>query len=331
MSANAALLRIFSLLSMLFMASPALATDFWVLANGDRLTGALVAETDSGIEIDHPQLGRLVIAWEALQKPAGPSVVEKAVAPDVAPVNTVAATSSVPLSRVQWIRQLDFGYARQDGAKSRQELSARAQIEARAGRDNYRGTARVLRAESQGVLTSDRHEADFRWRREFNKRLFGQALTTYASDDIRKINLSLEQQVGGGYRIIDGERQKLNLGLGAVLQRLAREGYENHTALLGSAFQDYAFALNDRFRITQEATFLVSDEVSMAVRGGQSALPLVPSQGGNFRLRFNTNLQSKMTSQISLNLRYEYDYDRSLPDPNLRTDSRLTTSLGYSW
>lgn len=313
-------------LSLLTVAARA---ETWILANGDRLTGRLLAESETAIEIEHPQLGRLVLARTQLQGAVTEraTVTSSPVTPRAAPTNAVAEKAG---TRLPWKRQIELGFAQQEGAKSKQDISVRGQLETRRGAHSFRGTGRVLRSETQGVLTLDRHEADFRWRYDFSKRLFAQALTTYAADDIRRIDLSLEQQIGGGYRLLDSERQTMNVGLGAVLQRLAREGFEDQTALLGSFFQDYAFALNDRLKIAQEASVFVADSASLAARGGRTVVTGAPAEG-NYRLKFNTALQGKMTDQVSLNLRYEYDYDRSLPDPDLRADSRLTTSLGYAW
>lgn len=305
--------------------------DTWILANGDRLTGRLIAETEAGIEIEHPQLGRLALQRGQLQgvvtDTAAPAAKNRATAAKPPATTSPAARAG---TRIQWKRQIEFGYTMQEGAKTREELNARAQIEARKGTDSFRGTARILRAKSQGTLTLDRTEADFRWRHDFSKRLFAQAQTAYASDDIRRIDLSLEQQLGGGYRLLDGERHIVNVGLGAVVQHLAREGYDNSTALLGSFFQDYSLALNSRLKLAQEATVFVADSAGLAARGGRTVLAAAPSDA-SYRVKFNTALQGKMTDQVSLTLRYEYDYDGSLPNPDLREDSRLTTSVGYSW
>lgn len=303
--------------------------DTWILANGDRLTGRLIAETGAGIEIEHPQLGRLVLTRAQLrgdiQESPAPAARATAAKPP-APASPAVRAGK----RIQWKRQVDFGYTMQEGAKTREELNARAQVEARKGSDSFRGTARVLRAKSQGTLTLDRVEADLRWRHDFSKRLFAQAQTVYASDDVRRIDLSLEQQLGGGYRLLDGERHVVNVGLGAVVQHLAREGYDDTTALLGSFFQDYSLALNSRLKLAQEATVFVADSAGLAARGGRTALATAPSDA-SYRVKFNTALQGRMSDHVSLTLRYEYDYDGSLPNPDLREDSRLTTSVGYSW
>lgn len=300
----------------------------WALANGDRLTGTLVRESEAELEIRHDQLGTLKIPRSALAPTPSPAT--------AAAIAKVPAASGTPAARSdkvipKWTRQVELGYSTQDGAKTKRDLSARFSIEGRDRRSNsYRATATAQRSESQGVITADRQVADFRWRHDFNKRLFTQSLTTYSSDDLKQINYSVEQQLGGGYKLLDAERQQVNVGLGAVVQRLSRDGFEDYTALLGSAFQDYSLQWDKRFKFTQEATVFVADSPNMSARGGRSTVPFAPADG-NFRVKFNAALQSRMTERISVNLRYELDYDHSVPDPNFRSDSRLTSSLGYAW
>ncbi|MBI2514211.1 MAG: DUF481 domain-containing protein [Opitutae bacterium] len=316
------------LVPVLLLVVPARATT-WVLANGDRLTGTLVRETDAELEIRHDQLGTLTIPRTALAPLVSPSTAAAIAKVPTAPAGTPAAKSDKVIPK--WTRQIELGYATQDGAKTKTDLTARFSIEGHDKRSNsYRATATAQRSEAQGVITADRQVADFRWRHDFNKRLFTQSLTTYSSDDLKQINYSVEQQLGGGYKLIDASRQQVNVGLGAVVQRLSRDGYEDYTALLGSAFQDYSLQFNNRLKLTQEATVFIADSPNMSARGGRSTVAFAPSDG-NYRVKFNAALQSRMTDRISLNLRYELDYDHSIPDPTYRSDSRLTSSLGYAW
>lgn len=316
------------LLLFLLAALPARAAT-WILANGDRITGTLVRETDAELEIRHEQLGTLKIPRAALAPvPSAATAAALAKVP-TAPAAAPAAKSDKVIPK--WTRQLELGYSTQDGAKTKRDMTARFSIEGRDKRSNsYRATATALRSEAQNIVTADRQQADFRWRHDFNKRLFTQTLTTYSADDLKQIKYSVEQQLGGGYKIIDGPKQQANVGLGAVLQRLSREGYEDYTSLLGSAFQDYSLQWDKRFKFTQESTFFLADSPNMSARGGRSTVPFAPVDG-NFRVKFNAALQSRMTDRISLNLRYELDYDHSVPDPDFRSDSRLTSSLGYAW
>lgn len=306
-----------ALLGLLAVAARA---ETWTLTNGDRLTGVLIEEGAEVLEIKHPQLGLLSLPRSAIRPP------EAAPAAD-----TVAKLPKPPPAPARkWKRSLEVGFAQQSGTKSKQDLTIRAQLDGKLGADTYRGTARLLNSESQEKQVTDRTEADFRWRHDVSKRLFTQTQTTYFTDDIRLIDLSLEQQIGGGYRVVDAKRHQANVGAGAVVQYLERPGYEPARGLLASFFQDYAYTMNSRLKLTQEVNILASDSGTFnlqTIRPGTNDSPA----DGTYRMKFNAALQGKVTSEISFNVRYEYDYDRSVADPDLRGDQRVTTSLGYVW
>lgn len=313
--------------------------DVWTLANGDKLTGELVGEDEVSIELQHPQLGRLKLPRTmfklespstAAADPEAPLLadhpdpdVDEGEGKEADKAHTTGAKPKPPA----WKRQVELGYSQQSGAKEKQDLSVRLQVDGKRSANTYRATARLLQAHSDDDTVTDRSEASFRWRHDINKRLFTQALTTYSEDNVRKIDLSLEQQFGGGYKIIDGSRHKANVGLGAVIQYLDRQETDQQTALLGSFFQDYVYQWNKRVKVTQESSFMISDTGTLNIRNG---VPDGPTEG-SYRLKFNTGVQSKVTQQMSLNVRFEYDYDRSVLETNLRADQRLTTSLGYIW
>lgn len=316
------------LLGCLLMGLPFLVgrADSWVLANGDRLTGELVGETPAYLEIKHPQLGLIKVPREALKAAVAPNPTNPGTETAPLPASNEVKTAVKPEVN-PWKRQMELGYSQQSGAKEKQDLSIRLQLDGKEGANTFRSTAKLLKSELDGATVTDRKEADFRWRYDIDKRLFTQALTNYAEDSVRKIDLSLEQQIGGGYRLIDTPRHKVNVGLGAVLQYLDRVGTANQMAFLGSFFQDYSYQLNSRVKLVQESTFMVSDTGALNVRNG---VPNAPAEG-SYRLKFNTGLQSKVTDRMLLNLRFDYDYDRSVLEAGLRADQRLTTSLGYIW
>jgi len=304
----------------------------WLLANGDRLTGELVGEDPQFIEVLHPQLGRIRVPRAALRAPDASAVpaATAAKAPAGAPAvqgETKADLKAQPAP--SWKRQFELGYAQQSGAKEKQDLSIRMQLDGRKGENTFRATGRLLRSEADGVVATDRREGDFRWRYDIDKRLFAQTLTTYVEDNVRQIDLSMEQQFGGGYRLVDTERHKVNVGLGAVVQYLQRRTTEDQKALLGSFFQDYAYQWNSHFKLVQESSFMVSNTGALSFRSGLGT-PATTTEG-SYRVKFNTGLQSKVTDHMSLNMRFEYDYDRAVIEPELRADQRLTTSLGYLW
>ncbi|MDP2138007.1 MAG: DUF481 domain-containing protein [Candidatus Didemnitutus sp.] len=313
--------------------SPLANASTWVLANGDRLRGVLIEETDKEIVIKHAVLGRLTLARsEARLVPVAEGLAGGVTGSGYGEEGSKGAEQRPVLFKPvkKWKRQIELGYARQDGLRDREDLSARVEVETHFGSHSLRASGRVIHSEADNQLVAEREEADFRWRRDFGRKYFVQSLTTYASDEVRKIDLSLEQQLGGGFRVINAPVQQMNVGIGAVVRHIERGDEVADDVMLGSIFQDYTLQWGNRFKLTQEATVFVADRGNISGRGGVTPVVAAP-QDGNYRIKFNSSLQSKMTDQISLNLRYEYDFDRSINDVALRSDSRLTTSVGYTW
>jgi len=48
-------------------------------------------------------------------------------------------------------------------------------------------------------------------------------------------------------------------------------------------------------------------------------------------VRFNATLQGKLTHRITANLRYEYEYDNTITDQRMKSDKRISTTLGYAF
>jgi len=311
---------------LLALLAPAGRSETLVLANGDQLTGDRIREDAEFIELQHAQLGLVRVPRKALRD-TSPAVSKTSDSSGMELPVTEQVNSALKPELMKWKRQMEVGYAQQSGAKEKQDLSIRLQFDGKEGANTFRGTARMLQSEVGGVTVTERQEADFRWRYDINKRLFAQALTNYAEDIVRKVDLSLEQQLGGGYRLVDSKRHKANIGLGAVVQYLERVNANDQTALLGSVFQDYAYQWNSQVKLVQDSSFMFSDSGALNVKGGVSNAPAA----GSYRMKFNTGIQSKVTSNMSLNVRFEYDYDNSIEDSRLRVDQRLTTSLGYIW
>ena len=122
-----------------------------------------------------------------------------------------------------------------------------------------------------------------------------------------------------------------SVGAGLTFQYRDANGVEKGTAYLGEVFQDYTYKLNGRLTFLQNINVLYSpDGRSRALSSGASSTLFV-DQAENYKVRFNSTLQGKLSERISLNLRYEYEYDNAILDRYGRTDRRVTSSLGYSF
>lgn len=306
------------------------------LNNGDRITGEVTRRGDGKIYFQSPLLGALIVNEAdavVIEVPETPVESLAGLPPSIEQVKLREADPQKPKPPVppKWKGKLEFGYQTQSGRSNALNYSARGEAERVKGVNSYRLSARYLYGETSDVLTTDRQDASFRWRHEISERVFGQTLSSYTSDRITGVDLNVEQNAGLGYKFLQRERQKASIGAGVTMQYREAEGLKKGMNYLGEIFQDYTYKLNGRLTFLQDFNALFSPNARVrSVTSASTGLPL-DEEAENFKIRFNSTLQGKLSDRISLNLRYEYEYDNAILDKNERTDRRVTSSLGYSF
>lgn len=328
--------------------------------NGDRLTGTVVRQDDEVIVFRSLTLGEMTVPRSAARLSRGgedfevpvealvglvdppPDKPAKAVAPppDAAPAaakpppdttaERIAAALDEP-TRDSWDGKLEFGLRQQQGRRDIFSVDIRGSAERSIKEHNLRATARLLYGEQDGNVNNDRYDASFQWRREIGQRTFAQSLTSYFQDDLKDISRNWEQNLGAGFRVFDGEDHVVNLGAGLTGQY--REATFSPSGFYGlvEIFQDYTFRISPRLSIRQNAQAQYSPD------GGTKFLSLTtqPSasvqESTNYKVRFNTVFQGKLTQQLSMNLRFEFEYDNAVRPSTARTDQRIISSLGYAF
>lgn len=268
------------------------------------------------------------VAAKAASPP--PAATKAAPAPEPAPKPSPAAkpaaasvAKSEPAakpSRPPWRGKVEFGFKQQSGRSDRVDFDVRADAQRSLGRNSYRANTRVLYAKSNDRIISDRQEGSFRWRRDFSKTIFSQSLTTYYSDDVKSIDHNYEQNIGFGYRVLDRPAHIVNAGLGLTGQYRQTVNATNEGYVLGEFFEDYTYKINGRFTLTQD---FLAQWSSKAASNNPAAQ--------NYKFRFNAALQGRVTTKLSVNLRFEYEFDNAIANRNARTDQRISSSLGYAF
>ena len=331
------------------------------LSNGDRLTGELLWRNNGLLRIRSPILGDVTIPETALlqagllsqtaSNPNGPTsnrsennlptpLKESATPSNTssvassAPVKTAPATSKSESAKIPpikpWKVKLEFGYAQQTGLKNTLNYNVRGEAEKQFHQHSLRTTARLLYAEQNNRPNADRTDANFRWRYQLSKRTFAQALTTYLRDEITQIHANFEQNIGLGYRVIDKKRHALNIGAGITGQYRDWDAGTNGFAPYGEIFEDYTFKINDRINLVQDAVFQYSPEDRAFNIPATGRVAKVNPQAQNYKIRFNTSLQGKVTERVSVNLRYEYELDNAIQTKDARKNERITSAIGYA-
>lgn len=313
------------------------------LNNGDRITGEVVRHERGRIVFRSPILGEISVADTDATIIATPETPvesltglppnEELPAVTKPPLRQIAAIPVKPVKTPQskWKGKVEFGFINQSGRREALNLSFRAEAELKKAADDYKATARYLYGKTSNLVSSNRRDTNFRWRHDISGRVFFQSLSSYTDDKVAGINLNLEQNGSVGYQFLTTERQKASLGGGVTVQYREASGLDAGLNYLGSLFQDYSYKINGRLTFTQAFNGLYSpDSQARSITTGTKTSNL-NTQAENYKMSFNSSLQGKMSERVSLNLRYEYEYDNAMLDPKARTDQRITSSVGYSF
>ena len=270
-----------------------------------------------------------------------PSSTTVATTPAKAPAATgkpAAATPAAPASKTaaapkpsRWKGKLEFGFQQQSGRLDTLNTSLRADAEREKGRNQYKASGRVLYGEQSDKVSTDRTDASLRWRHQLSARVFAQSVTSYLSDAIKKIDHNYEQNVGVGYTLYKRDRHVINVGGGITGQYRDMAIIDQAFTGLAEIFEDYTYRINGRLTFLQDvlAQYSPVSQDKYTLRNNT----IVPIDGSvqNYRIRFNTTLQGKITDRISMNLRYEYEFDNTIVQGAEKSDQRISSTLGYAF
>lgn len=306
------------------------------LNNGDRISGELLRRAEGRIFFRSPFLGDISVAESDATIAMEPDTPVESLAgiplvtPPARSTTNTPTPSSEKLSEVakkessarkeNWRMKIEFGFFQQSGRRDLTTFSSRFDAERKKGGNDTKFSSRMLYGEQDGKTSSERYDASFRYRREVSKRAFAQSLSSYSTDRVKKIDLNFEENLGAGFHLIKKAEHAVNAGLGATVRIREANGIKEETSILGEFFQDYTYRLNGRLSFLQDTNVLYSPRPTS---NGESDV-------NNYRFRFNSALQGKVSERVSLNLRYEYEYDNAVPFGGEKRDQRITSSVGYS-
>jgi putative salt-induced outer membrane protein YdiY len=330
------------------LAAPARASVL-ILSNGDRLTGHLIRRADHKVYFHSDVLGDLVAPENAVtivDKPASrpstnamvglppqgssPATAAAAAAPAAKPGSRPPVILTAPSG--PWSGKVEVGYDNSVSGDIRTvAMNLRAEAERNVRAENFVIKGKFLYGSTGGVAATDEENADFRWRHNLTDRFFTQADTSYESDKIKLIHYQVEQAAGVGYKVFQSSRQTVDMGTGLTGEQLDATGVQKGFTYLGNVFQDYVYKINGRYTIREDA----SADYSPESRGLSGLVPDTITQATgdqrDYDYKFHTTLEGKISSHMSLNLHFEYQYDNAIVVPSSRAEQRVTTTLGYGF
>jgi putative salt-induced outer membrane protein YdiY len=289
------------------------------LRNGDVLRGRLISEGDV-VLIEHAILGDVEIPKRSVRSIIRPNQNQNEEDTSEEPEKEELPASEPwmkdfvrVISFEDWSRQFEFGMNLQSGRRDKFDYNARFNMRRRIEKNDFRFEARRYFGESDQEKTTDRLYSNFRWRRDLSPGVFYQSDTLYSSDAIKEIDVNLEQTLGLGYRLLNQKALKVSTGAG-LSGRYREDNVDNgNTNYLLDVFQDLDYRLGSRLRLTQEFRI---------------ALP--PDERSEYEYEFQAGIVSKVTDSLHLSIRYQLEYDRSLPEDR-REDQRIVSSVGIDF
>ncbi len=337
--------------------------DYVRFGDGDRLSGTIIRETETQVFFRSPVLGEIVlpkaevtivrrsrpleVPVEALVgiapmdeegdaarppgKNAGKASPQKpAPAPDNEAARIAEVVDAAP-AREPWKGKLEFGLRQQQGRRDTFSFDVRANARRNLGDNELLAKARALYGEQDSQVNNNRYDASFQWRRELGERTFAQSLTSYFQDELKDITWNIEQNFGAGYKLFNTEGHVVNVGAGLTGQYREADFSGSGFYTLVEVFQDYTYRINKRLTIRQDSQVQYSPDGETRFLSVRSQPSNAVDEADNYRLRFNTVLQGKITNQLSMNLRFEFEYDNAIRPQSARTDQRIISSIGYAF
>ncbi len=319
-------MRFAPLLALLVVSGPALglagsvgsvASHRLQLPSGEVLLGAPVGEADGQLIFRSQLLGQVKVAKEGAVltalSPAEPQT------PAVVPVVTAKpAKAPTPSPAVKWTRSIEAGYTYQARGTlvSTHSTYVRAEVarETKSGRISLE--ARYLYGSQAGTRSADKFESAFKLRHNLSGRLDIRNNFSYGYDYLKDLSHQFEDVLGLTWHVFKHDRFTYSAGPGLAVQyaqpnpALGGSGYK----FLGDFSHEALWKLTDRLSIKHTGSYLFK-----------------PQDMKDYRLRANSALVGKMSEQITLNLRYEYEFEAIRPVVSGRSDHRVFTTLGYSF
>jgi putative salt-induced outer membrane protein YdiY len=215
-----------------------------------------------------------------------------------------------------WAGSIGGGFAVTRGNADTATLNVGADVLRDAGTDVvFRAAWLLLQGTNDGRSNLDRSQADVRLSYKLSPRLSAFALTTYARDRFKAIDLLIAPTSGFSFQVLPGPRVEwtADASLGFAFEKNRRRNLETSGAL--QVGEKLAYALGERSRLTHAA----------------SGLWKIDDPGDAF-YTFSTSLLTSIAGNFDLKTEFLSTYKRKPTDPTLANgDQSVVLSVVYRY
>ncbi|HSH96124.1 MAG TPA: DUF481 domain-containing protein [Roseimicrobium sp.] len=304
------------------------------LPNGEVLVGEVVAEEDAVIVFRSQTWGELrvpkagthldVIAAtsaEPVAQAPGWVKVQPAPAPVSAPAPVVTpgpapAAAVPPPPAVKWKKSIEAGYTYQSRGNlvSTNSTYARGEVSRETSTGLASLSACYLYGDQNSVRNTDKLDVNFKVREQFRGRLDTRNDLSYSYDYLKDVAHQFQDVLGLSYTIFKTERMRYSIGPGIAVQYAQAAQGDTGVRVLGNVSHEFFWQIVDRVTFQNNTAYLCSFQDTR-----------------DYRLQSSSVLSGQITEHVSVNLRYEYEFEAILPVASGRSDHRVFTTLGYTF
>lgn len=217
----------------------------------------------------------------------------------------------------KWNTRIDFSVSEQAGERDRSDVDIRVQTvrkfessELRLKWDYDFGTQT---RNGETSKSTDRYTLESRYRHDLNKQqnFFVESNTRYHSDQIKEIDMELEQSVGLGFRFLKTKKMDGSITPLITAERLDRNDIEGDWQPEASIRQDFNWRISKIFSAKQDFRYQVDlNETDL------------------YEIEANFRLSAKVTKSVDVNLRYEYDQNQDVREGIDPVSTKTVVGLG---
>jgi putative salt-induced outer membrane protein YdiY len=322
---------------------PALADEV-TMANGDRISGTILAKDDQVLVVRTAYAGEVKIRWADVARlqsdepvwvyladgtklrgrllPAG----DGAVAIDA---GEALKSGAIPVSDVRYINpppelsgegvkltgHANAGYAASSGNTDTEKWYFDAEAVARTRDNRYTLGGRIARAEDRGVLTESSWLGYMKYDHFLSRKWYAYANGNFENDEFKDIRLRTTLGAGSGYQFLEDPRRNLSVEGGV--------SYVN---------TDFELAADDSYPAGRLAVkydqFLFRTNVQF-FHAGETYVDLEDAR--NVFVRSSTGFRFPLVRRLNATVQYDYDWENQPAPGRVKDDQTVRATLGMTW
>ncbi len=270
--------------------------------NGDKITGEIISSSENSIELETKALGVVTVERKFIKQ--------------VIDTNQTQAVSEDDKETKLWNKELSLGYDKSNGNTQSNQASIKLYTNRKSDSDELTISGQGMYASSNKKMDAQRYSGLIRYAFSFGQRKWYNFYKLQGDHDrFTNINYRITPSIGLGYWFHDESDKKLMIESAIGLEHVDfrdNTKKDNRAVLIPRLFFEKNIFLKSKIR---QDTFLYSNIENLS----------------KFRVCSETTFINPVSDKLSLHLSFIDEYNSNPPSNTKKNDTRLVSSLVYTF